>query len=149
MTMKDISRWIRTHLAPRCRDERGAAAVELALVMPILVMLLFGIIEFARVWNLKQTLTDAAREGTRIAVVSERMNLTQVQLEDSVKRTVTRIAKLAMLDTDLLAIVPNVGGDPGTTAEVALTYPYDPLFGAWFPGLESFKLNTTFVMRNE
>jgi Flp pilus assembly protein TadG len=147
--MRRAARWLRTHRAVRWNDERGAAAVEFALVLPLLVLLLFGIIEFSRVWNLKQTLTDAAREGTRIAVISERMELTQTQLEDSVRRTVMRIAALAALDPAQLDIVPTVGGSPGTTAQVALTYPYDPLFGAWFPGLQSLQLSTTFVMRNE
>jgi Flp pilus assembly protein TadG len=147
--MRRAARWLRSRLAMSWRDERGAAAVEFALVLPILILLLFGIIEFSRVWNLKQTLTDAAREGTRIAVISERMELTQTQLEDSVRRTVMRIATLAALDSAQLHIDPIVGGSPGTTAQVALEYPYDPLFGAWFPGLQSLQLRTTFVMRNE
>jgi Flp pilus assembly protein TadG len=147
--MRAVVRWLRARGAAQWRDDRGAAAVEFALVFPLLILLLFGIIEFARAWNMKQTLTDAAREGTRIAVVSERMNLTQAALEDSVTRTVRRIAALAALDPQQLIIDPTVGGDPGTTAQVALTYPYDPLFGAWFPGMQSLQLRTTFVMRNE
>jgi Flp pilus assembly protein TadG len=45
--------------------ERGAAAVEFALVLPILVMLIFGIIDFGRMLAAKITLTEAAREGAR------------------------------------------------------------------------------------
>lgn len=51
------------------RDERGQALVEFALVLPILLLLVLGIIDFGRAWNLHQTITDAAREGARRAVV--------------------------------------------------------------------------------
>jgi Flp pilus assembly protein TadG len=44
----------------------GAAAVEFALVLPILLLLLFGIIDFGRLYFTQITLTDAAREGARV-----------------------------------------------------------------------------------
>jgi Flp pilus assembly protein TadG len=50
--------------AVRSRDT-GAAAAELALVMPLLLLLLFGIIDFGRMLNAQITLTQAAREGAR------------------------------------------------------------------------------------
>lgn len=45
--------------------ERGAAAVEFALVLPILIILIFFIIEFGRLYNIQISLTGAAREGAR------------------------------------------------------------------------------------
>ena len=51
-------------------SERGAAAVEFALVAPILVMLLLGIMEFGRAYNAQVSLTSAAREGVRVMAVS-------------------------------------------------------------------------------
>jgi Flp pilus assembly protein TadG len=45
--------------------ERGAVAIEFALVLPLLVLLVFGIYEFGRGYNAKVTLTHAAREGVR------------------------------------------------------------------------------------
>src|SRR5438309_2240325 len=45
----------------------GAAIVEMALVTPILVMLLVGIVDFGRVWNAYEVVTNAAREAARIA----------------------------------------------------------------------------------
>lgn len=50
-------------------SERGAAAVEFALLLPLLVMLLTGIIEFGLAYNAKLTLTHAAREGVRAEIV--------------------------------------------------------------------------------
>jgi hypothetical protein len=52
-------------------DVRGAAAVEFALVLPLLLALLFGIVEFSRAWNRMAVMSDAAREGARRAVVRD------------------------------------------------------------------------------
>ncbi|GAB1640784.1 hypothetical protein KRMM14A1259_12070 [Krasilnikovia sp. MM14-A1259] len=45
--------------------DQGAAAVEMAIVLPLLLLLLFGIIDFGRALNAQITLTEAAREGAR------------------------------------------------------------------------------------
>ena len=50
-------------------NERGAAAVELALILPLLLLILFGIMEFGRAYNVQVSLTQAAREGARYAAV--------------------------------------------------------------------------------
>jgi Flp pilus assembly protein TadG len=46
--------------------QAGAAAVELALVLPMLLVIVFGIIDFGRAYNAKVSLTQAAREGARV-----------------------------------------------------------------------------------
>src|SRR4051794_13505171 len=51
----------------RKRDQRGAAAVEMAIVLPVLVLLVFGIIQFSIYFNRLQGLQAAAREGARVA----------------------------------------------------------------------------------
>ncbi len=48
---------------------RGASAVEFAIVAPIFFMVVLGIIEFGRMAMVQQMLTNAAREGCRIAVL--------------------------------------------------------------------------------
>jgi Flp pilus assembly protein TadG len=54
------------HLARlRRHRERGQAIVEFALVMPVLVILLFGVVFFAMAFNLQMVLNGAAREGAR------------------------------------------------------------------------------------
>ncbi len=50
-------------------NDRGAAAVEMALVLPMLLLLIFGIIDFGRMLNAQITLTEAAREGARASVL--------------------------------------------------------------------------------
>lgn len=51
------------------RDDRGAAAVEFALVLPILVVLVFGVVDFGRALFAYNYLTSAVREGGRFAAV--------------------------------------------------------------------------------
>ncbi len=49
------------------RDE-GTAALELAILLPILLFLLMGIMEFGYAFYVKNTLTNAVREGARVGV---------------------------------------------------------------------------------
>lgn len=51
-------------------SERGAVAVEFAILAPILVLLLLGIMEFGRAYNVQASLTNAAREGVRVMAIS-------------------------------------------------------------------------------
>jgi Flp pilus assembly protein TadG len=53
----------------RLRRENGAVAVEFALIMPVLLLILFGTIEWGRVWSQHQVFNGAAREGARCAAV--------------------------------------------------------------------------------
>jgi hypothetical protein len=51
------------------RKVRGAAAVEFAVVAPVFVLLIFGMIEYGRMVMVQQMLTNASREGARRAVL--------------------------------------------------------------------------------
>jgi len=51
------------------KNEKGASAVEFALILPILIMLVFGIFQFGIAYNNYITITHAAREGARRAAV--------------------------------------------------------------------------------
>ncbi|MEJ2006955.1 MAG: pilus assembly protein [Acidobacteriota bacterium] len=52
------------------KEESGAELLEAAVVLPVLLMLLLGIVAFGRAWNVYQTITRAAREGAREAVLT-------------------------------------------------------------------------------
>lgn len=51
-------------------SERGAAAVEFAIVVPVLITLLLGIMEFSRAYNAQASLSAAAREGVRVMAIT-------------------------------------------------------------------------------
>ena len=56
-------------LRRRLRSERGAELIELALVLPILLLVFAGIVDFALMFQRFLTVSNAAREGARIAVL--------------------------------------------------------------------------------
>ena len=60
---------LRSRRADRFTNERGAAAVEFALIASVLFLFVFGIIEFGRIFSELEVLTSAAREGARAAAV--------------------------------------------------------------------------------
>lgn len=53
------------------RDDRGAAAVEFALIVPVLLLIVFGIINFGVLFSQQLTLNNGVREGARRAVVAD------------------------------------------------------------------------------
>lgn len=55
----------------KLRSETGAVAVEFALVLPILLMLVLGIFEFGRAFNMQVSLSEAAREAARYAAIHQ------------------------------------------------------------------------------
>lgn len=66
----------------RNRD-RGAAAVEFALVVPVLLLLVFGIVDFSRAYNAQITLSEAAAQGVRTLAVGG----TAAQAETAVRNS--------------------------------------------------------------
>lgn len=67
--------------APRRRGERGASAVEFALVMPILLVLVFGLIQYGLYFWAVQGGADAARHGARISAVGDPADCADFQTE--------------------------------------------------------------------
>lgn len=61
---------VRARMRSRARDERGASALEFALVLPVLVLFLFGIVSYGYMFSVRQALTQAAAEGARAAAVA-------------------------------------------------------------------------------
>jgi Flp pilus assembly protein TadG len=104
------------------RTDRGAALVEFAMILPILILLVFGVIEFGRGYHTKSTLTHAARESVRVAAL------------DSGDPVST--ARNAAPNLNAGAITVTVSSDPCTLGDpVTVTLEYDhiydiPLFGS-------------------
>src|SRR5712692_11119291 len=57
------------HLRKRLSSERGTAILETALTLPLLLVVSVGIFEFGRAYQTWQVMTNAAREGARVAVM--------------------------------------------------------------------------------
>src|SRR5947199_372411 len=53
----------------RTREE-GQGVVEYSLILPLLLLLLFGIVDFAKAWNYTNDMTHLANEGARLAAVN-------------------------------------------------------------------------------
>jgi hypothetical protein len=49
----------------RMRREDGSIAVEFAIIFPILMLLIFGVIDFGHAWYMRHLMSDASREGAR------------------------------------------------------------------------------------
>ena len=58
-----------TVIRERISREEGVAAVEFAIILPVVCLILFGVLEFGRVWSQSQLFQGAAREGARCAAV--------------------------------------------------------------------------------
>jgi Flp pilus assembly protein TadG len=101
---------------PRGRKEqdRGAVAVEFALLLPLLLLLIFGIIDFGRALNAQVTLTQAAREGARLAALNE---------PNVVARTQAAATGLSGVSVTIVTSCP-VGAGPGVNADVKVSYSF-------------------------
>ena len=64
----------------RLRDERGAAAVEFAFIVPLLIVLVLGIAEFGHAFQVQGTLSAAARTAVRNAATSLNPGITDAEI---------------------------------------------------------------------
>jgi len=100
------------------RSERGQSLTEFALALPLLILLLFAVIQFGIIFNNYVTLTDAARAGARKGAVGR-------QLPDP-RGAVVKAVKDSASDLDPASLGITVNGDfsAGSDVTVTATYPY-------------------------
>lgn len=129
----------------RLKDESGQNLVEFALVVPMLLILVFGIAEFGRAWMTKNILTGAAREAARVAVVQGAGGSSTVPA--------TARAREVLASAGITTATVTVS-DPGTsfgsvTATVAYNFPV--VVVRFIPGLNTttIPLTSTTTMRRE
>lgn len=121
----------------RLRDgERGAAAVEFAIILPILIVLVLGVIEAGRAYNAQIKLTQAVREGARSSITAG---------SGGVAALVASRADLPGFSASNVSVTscPAGGGDTTVTAN----YPFT--FDIALVTTSSFPLSATAVMRCE
>ncbi|UCE94734.1 MAG: pilus assembly protein, partial [Flavobacteriaceae bacterium] len=66
-------------------DQRGASAVEFAIILPLLLVFLFGIIEFSIMFYDKAVITNASREGARTGIVFDNPRISETQIQSVVQ----------------------------------------------------------------
>ena len=121
----------------RANNEEGAAALEFALVLPLLLMVIFGIIEFGRIYSQYQVYQGAAREGARYAAVRSGAGVgptaTQVRTRvlDSAEPydgniTSTSINVSTQCSSTNVGTVVTVTWDQSYTIDIPLLPPYTP-----------------------
>jgi Flp pilus assembly protein TadG len=109
-------------------DERGQTAVEFALVAPLLIVLLLGIVQFGVAFHNYVTLTDAARAGARQAIVARFSGGTTDAAKQSVRDAASTLDQ-SQLNVD---VSDPAWGTAGSLVTVTATYPYTisiPLLG--------------------
>jgi len=98
------------------RDDRGAAAVEMALVLPVLLSLIIGIIDFSRIYNGQIQLSQAAREGARIAALGTQGGFVVADVTTRANAALNNPAFQGNTATVSLAVVNSAGAT--VTADV-------------------------------
>ena len=101
-------------------SERGAALLETAVTLPIVLMICVGIFEFGRAYQTWQTLTNAAREGARVAVTS---STTDLEVETAV-RSFMAAERLGNAGTAPIAVNRKVALGSKIATEVTIQYPF-------------------------
>ena len=88
--------------------------VEFAILLPVLLLLLFGIIDFGRALNAQITITQAAREGARLDALNQ---------PNVVSRTQAAAVGLSAVGVTVVTSCPP-GAGPGVNADVKVSYPF-------------------------
>ncbi len=107
----------------RYRNERGQAIVEFALVLPILMAILLGIIQFGIIFNNYITLTDATRAGARKAAVSRFLNDNGASAKQAVLDSATGLDQTVLSPTVSVTAAPD-WSMAGNQVTVTASYPY-------------------------
>lgn len=124
------------------KDEKAQAMVEMALVLPLLVLLSLGVFDLGRVFGSYLIVNNLAREGARYGAVGH----TDSEIEAAV------ISRAAFLDTNRLTVTPDPTGTRprGSTLQVTVSYTVPlvvPLVDSMVP--DPFPLTSSCYMQVE
>jgi Flp pilus assembly protein TadG len=126
----------------RLKDTTGQNLVEFALVVPMLLLLVFGIAEFGRAWMTKNIMTGAAREAVRIAVVPSGTIGAATARANQVLGTAGITSAIVSVSDDGISF---------GTMTATVTYNFPVIIVGFIPGLNSstIPLTSTTTMRKE
>lgn len=127
------------------KKRRGAAAVEFAVVAPVFLLLVFGMIEYGRMVMVQQVITNASREGARTGVLDGSTNQDVVDV-------VTQYLNSGSISGATITVVPTNPEDAefGDPVSVTVDIPFSQV--SWLPSpmyLGGKTLSATTVMRRE
>ena len=127
------------------RRRRGAAAAEFAVVLPVFLLVTFGILEFGRMIMVQQVLTNGAREGARLACI-DGSSVTDVETTMNQYFTNASIAGVTVSITP----DPLSNASPGSQITVNASVPFSQvswISSSWFA--TNVTLNASCLMRRE
>lgn len=136
------------------KNQKGVAVVELAIVLPLLLLLAFGIIEGSLLLYNKQVITNASREGARAGIakiyggvpVVDTAKVQEIVESYCLNRLVTfGTPNAPQVD---LPSPDNLGGDYPTYVRVRVTYDYNFLVFSLFGHGPSIQIVAKTVMQN-
>jgi Flp pilus assembly protein TadG len=130
------------------RKQKGQALVEIALVLPILLVLLFGIIEFGRILNAYIMVSNASREAARYYSIRSKV----VNIDDLVKDLVIEKTPNLNIDESQIIISPENIGTP--EEKVTVTVPcylqlITPVVKNIISSTGTFHIESSTIMRIE
>jgi Flp pilus assembly protein TadG len=138
----------------RIRSERGNAMIETAITLPLLLLVSVSIFEFGRAYQTWEVMTNAAREGARIAVLD---GTTDADIRARVNQYLGIGGLTAQPDGNIL-VSRTVALTPGSTAsQVQINYPFafmvlNPVVRLVVPGSTvgaPITMHASALMRNE
>ena len=128
----------------KMRDrQKGAAAVELAAILPFLVVLIFGMIEFGVMFYDKAVITNASREGARAGITGLASSEIKQIVSDYCDVNLINLGGNDAIDPDKIFITPT-----GSDLVVRVEFSYDLLFASIF-GFPQTTISAETVMRME
>ena len=138
------------------RRERGSMLVEAAVVLPLLLLLLFAITEFGRLFYTKITVESAVRQAARFAVTGNLLEDpgspgNDLSREDGIKQYVVTHAAGVTVDPSRITVEPLGGGGPGDLVKVTAEHTFRfvaPIVGRFFDDGE-YTFTYTATMKNE
>jgi hypothetical protein len=151
------------NMRTRKNKERGAALIETAITIPMILLVSIAIFEFGRAYQTWQVLTNAAREGARVGILA-------AQSDDNVRAAVRRYMVVGGLPicgepgspascvTPTIAVERNVVLGASSASKITISYPFNfmvlgPIMTLVNPGNSEgggpIDMGAVAIMRNE
>lgn len=98
------------------KSEKGQSLVEFALVLPILLLLLFGIVDFGRIFHVYLTMDHAGREAARAASIGKD--------DTTIKNTAVNFGESIGIKFEQVGVNPEGTRHSGDEVEITIVYPF-------------------------